>query len=421
MKSTLITIVITILIIALPLAIIPKGELYNLPKIWILAIGGVALLILLLVNYKKLKLDKKDYVILVFAILIFISTMLSSSVKTSIIGEKNRYEGMIAFYTYILIYFCAKKFLKYKNKEILLNILHAIYLIISILGILQYYIKMPTNVLYPIFNKGACGTFGNTNFMGSFISMGIPVFIITYIMKNNKISFITSLLVFFCLIACRARSGWVAFIVFSIIMLAYLIKNKNKEYLKRAAILLLCFVMIFGVLYLPSNSKIRNKLDKTKEEVLIAKRSGTNDRLGSGRVQIWKIVIEVIKKYPIFGVGTDNLKNGIYENLTETNIDLIQKAKGIIDKAHNEYLQIAVTLGIPALIVYLIFIGLIILPNIKKIFKQEVIFIILSIIISYLVQAFFNISTIGVAPLFWLTLGVLDNEIINNKQKLLKK
>lgn len=421
MKQTLITIVITILIITLPLAIMPSEELYNLPKVIILIAGGATLLILLLVNYKKLKLDKKDYIILVFAILVFISTMLSKHVETSIMGEKNRYEGMLAFYTYILIYFCAKKFLQYKNNRTLLNILHIVYISISILGILQYYINLPTNALYPIFNRGACGTFGNTNFMGSFISMGIPVFIITYIIKNNKISLCTSLLVFFNLIACEARSGWVAFIVFSIIMLAYLIKNKKKEYLKRATILLLCFVMIFGVLYLPSNSNIRNKLNKTKEEFLIAKKSGTNDRLGSGRIQIWKISIELIEKYPIFGVGTDNLKRGIYENLTETSINFIQKAKALIDKAHNEYLHIAVTLGIPALIIYLIFIALIIVPNIKKFFKQESILIILSVIISYLVQAFFNISTIGIAPLFWLTLGVLDNETINNKQKLLKK
>ena len=71
MKQNLITIVITILIIALPIAIIPNETLYNLPKIWILAIGGITLLILLLVNYKKLKLDIKDYVILAFAVLVF--------------------------------------------------------------------------------------------------------------------------------------------------------------------------------------------------------------------------------------------------------------------------------------------------------------------------------------------------------------
>ena len=415
MKQKLITIVITILIIALPIAIMPGETTYNIPKVWTLLIGGAILLILLLINYKKLKLDKKDYVILAFAVLVFISTMLSSKVKISIIGEINRYEGMLAFYTYILIYFCAKKFLQYKNNRTLLNILHILYISISILGILQYYIKLPTNDLYPIFNKGTCGTFGNTNFMGSFISMGIPIFIITYIIKGDKISFITSLLVFFCLIACRARSGWVAFGIFSIIILIYLIKNKNKKLFKRAVILVVCFIMIFMLLYLPEKSIVKQKINQVKNDVTIAKTKGLNDKLGSSRIQVWKIVIELIEKYPIFGVGTDNLKKGIADNLTETSINLILRAKSPIDKAHNEYLHIAVTLGIPSLVIYLTLLCMIVFPKLKNILKQEKTFIILSAIISYLVQAFFNISTIGVAPLFWLSLGLLDNQNFKNR------
>ena len=415
MKNKIITTILTILIIALPIAIMPGKTTYNIPKVWTLLIGGAILLILLLINYKKLKLDKKDYVILAFAVLVFISTMLSSKVKISIIGEINRYEGMLAFYTYILIYFCAKKFLKYKDNKTLLNVLYGVYISISILGILQYYIKLPTNDLYPIFNKGACGTFGNTNFMGSFISMGIPIFIITYIIKGDKISFITSLLVFFCLIACRARSGWVAFGIFSIILLIYLIKNKNKKLFKRAVILVVCFIMIFMLLYLPEKSIVKQKINQVKNDVTIAKTKGLNDKLGSSRIQVWKIVIELIEKYPIFGVGTDNLKKGIADNLTETSINFILRAKVSIDKAHNEYLHIAVTLGIPALVIYLTLLCMIVFPKLKNILKQEKTFIILSAIISYLVQAFFNISTIGVAPLFWLSLGLLDNQNFKNR------
>ena len=415
MKNKIITTILTILIIALPIAIMPGKTTYNIPKVWTLLIGGAILLILLLINYKKLKLDKKDYVILAFAVLVFISTMLSSKVKISIIGEINRYEGMLAFYTYILIYFCAKKFLKYKDNKTLLNVLYGVYISISILGILQYYIKLPTNDLYPIFNKGACGTFGNTNFMGSFISMGIPIFIITYIIKGDKISFITSLLVFFCLIACRARSGWVAFGIFSIILLIYLIKNKNKKLFKRAVILVVCFIMIFMLLYLPEKSIVKQKINQVKNDVTIAKTKGLNDKLGSNRIQVWKIVIELIEKYPIFGVGTDNLKKGIADNLTETSINFILRAKVSIDKAHNEYLHIAVTLGIPSLVIYLTLLCMIVFPKLKNILKQEKTFIILSAIISYLVQAFFNISTIGVAPLFWLALGLLDNQNFKNR------
>lgn len=100
------------------------------------------------------------------------------------------------------------------------------------------------------------------------------------------------------------------------------------------------------------------------------------------------------------------------QNLTEESFEFIKAHNGIPDKAHNEYLQIAVTLGIPALIAYLIFLGMIIIPNLKYIFKQKYIFILLSIIGSYLVQAFFNISTIGIAPIFWLCLGIIDNKNI---------
>lgn len=115
------------------------------------------------------------------------------------------------------------------------------------------------------------------------------------------------------------------------------------------------------------------------------------------------------------GVGPDNLKNGIVKNVTDESFEYVKAHNAIPDKAHNEYLQIAVTLGIPALIAYLIFLGMIIIPNLKYIFKQKYIFILLSIIGSYLVQAFFNISTIGIAPLFWLTLGIIDNRnIIEN-------
>ena len=224
MKEKFITVILTIIITAVPIAILPDAKQYNLAKICILLTSGAILLILMILNHKKIKLDKKDFLILIFGGLVLLSTIFSTNLDRSIIGSRNRYEGMLAIFTYILIYLCAKKFLKYKNKKTILVIIHIIYILISILVICQRYIKMPTNDFVPIFNKSVSGTFGNTNFMGNFVSMGIPIFIIWYIVKGYKISLITSLLVFFNLIACYARSGWVAFFVFSIILLVYLIK-----------------------------------------------------------------------------------------------------------------------------------------------------------------------------------------------------
>lgn len=55
MKNKIITTILTILIIALPIAIMPGNTTYNIPKVWTLLIGGAILLILLLINYKKIR------------------------------------------------------------------------------------------------------------------------------------------------------------------------------------------------------------------------------------------------------------------------------------------------------------------------------------------------------------------------------
>ena len=66
-------------------------------------------------------------------------------------------------------------------------------------------------------------------------------------------------------------------------------------------------------------------------------------------------------------------------------------------------------MGIPAIIIYLLFIFFIIKDNMKYMFKNKIRLIISLSIIGYLVQAIFNISTIGVAPIFWFLLGLIQN------------
>lgn len=254
--------------------------------------------------------------------------------------------------------------------------------------------------------------------MGNFLSIGIPIFSMMYIMKNKKLSFITSMLIFFCIIACGARSSWVAFLTFVTILIAYLIQTKNKEYIKRTVIIFVDFALIFTYLFTAKNSFVKSKIKVAKKDITVAATQGIKSNMDSGRIQIWKITVDLIEKYPVLGVGTDNLKKGIRDNLTDESIDFMVRTRQQIDKAHNEYLQYAVTLGIPALLIYIAFILCILKDNIKDIETNDEKLILYLIIISYLVQANFNISTIGVAPLFWFSLGLLDSkENSTNQQK----
>ena len=84
--------------------------------------------------------------------------------------------------------------------------------------------------------------------------------------------------------------------------------------------------------------------------------------------------------------------------------------------------QYFLRLGIFALISYLIFYFIIIFRGIKNNYKEKSIYLILPVI-GYLIQAFFSFSVIEVAPIFYISLGLLvdrDNIIkkeVNNEKK----
>jgi O-antigen ligase len=85
--------------------------------------------------------------------------------------------------------------------------------------------------------------------------------------------------------------------------------------------------------------------------------------------------------------------------------------KGVtIDKAHNEYLHIAVVTGIPSLLTYLSILVIIFWRNITQVKRDKTKLIVAFAVFAYLAQAFSNISVIAVAPLFWILLGYFSRK-----------
>ena len=77
----------------------------------------------------------------------------------------------------------------------------------------------------------------------------------------------------------------------------------------------------------------------------------------------------------------------------------------MFDKAHNEYLQTLVTQGIFSLASYLFIFGYAVYIGIKNSYRFKQIYLVLPVI-GYLIQAFFNVSVIEVAPIFYIALGL---------------
>lgn len=419
--NKIINVTLWLILFIVPLLITPReidSIPYNTLKISLLLLCGLILLICLILNRKELKFDLIDKTLLVFYILIILSTLFSINVSKSIIGEHNRFEGVLTYTTYFLTYYCAKYYFKYNKKLKYFAII--VITTSSIIGILQYYNIFP---LYYIFNipftpSFASSTFGNRNFFGSFLSICVPIFMALYIIKRKKVYLITSLISFWAILVSMTRSSWIGLAVATIFGVIYIIKNFNKEIIKCTIHILIGFSIIFVfVLKPPSFIPKPNGVNALGDRlVLMGQELGTlfeenaeKEQLGSGRIRIWTIVLKEIACVPILGTGPDTLADGLDKNVHIDNILFIFDTHQFIDKAHNEYLQIAATIGIPAMIVYLAFLAQILSSQKKKIFKDNATFILVIPIISYIVQAFFNISTIGVAPIFWALLGLLQN------------
>ena len=422
-----INVILCIIVFLIPLLTIPRMvalNWYNIIKYIALLICGAILLICIILKRKELKFDLIDKTLLAFLILIVLSTIFSINVPKAILGEENRYEGLLTFIVYFLTYYCAKYHFSY-NKY-LKNFAFATVLITSVTGILQYYNLFP---IYLIFNiphpsSVALSTFGHRNFFGSFLAIVVPIFMALYIIKKKKAYLIISLVSFWAMLVSMTRSSWVGLAVASIFGLIYIIKNFNKEIFIRALQIIIGSAAIFVFVLTPpqfisnlinKNSKyysIEGRLNLVENDIsnILGDESVQQKaNSGSGRIGIWMATLNSIAKEPFLGTGPDTLKDALINNSVEYVVYRLGYYHEIVDKAHNEYLQIAATIGIPALIIYLAFLAQIIFKE-KNIFRNNNTFIFWVSIISYLAQAFFNISTIGVAPIFWLLLGVVQNE-----------
>lgn len=148
------------------------------------------------------------------------------------------------------------------------------------------------------------------------------------------------------------------------------------------------------------------------------------ERLGSSRGYIWSRTLPLIKDAYIWGYGPDNYSLAFPQD------DYIGKLRAsrtgtnmIVDKPHNLYLQIATNTGVVSLLVFLVLAGIYVVQSLITYLKMEKGFLhfagsgIFFAICGYLVASFFNDSVVGIAPIFWVLLGLgfICNKMVRNQ------
>lgn len=299
-------------------------------------------------------------------------------------------------FSLLLIYWSIRQVGKI-NAIILYNLSLVAVFVLSLIGYLQnFQILQPYHLSFAI-----TGPFGNPSIYAGVLCLliNVPIIGLLYLKKrpflsiHMIISILVIILAIIMLWMTRCRSAWIAFII----VFAYIVNYRFQLLNGLRSSKRICFFLGIGVLFsILSFAYVLYQVKPASAE---------------GRILIWKITSQMIKKKPISGFGTDGF-NADYMNFqaeylkTKGSI----REKSLADNNHsvyNEPLRWIVEYGIGGLLLYVCVLCLILFykpSNLKSLSSK-------SVLIAGLLWGFFS-NTEQAFPILVITiiaLAVLSN------------
>lgn len=426
LSQKLIFILLIALMIAIPVShylILALNNYYNAIQNCIYVISAILALVLLFgVLQGGLKFNNKFIPILIL-IMIFIaimSTITSIEVSTSVWGTSGRYEGLLMILSYYTIFLSASLITDENKRKNLLKIFLFVGIIHCLYGVCQRF-DIFEGIVIDKYNNSTSGVAGNPNFMGTYTvllcGLASAFFYFSKTIKA-RIFYLGCLLLFLLtMVLTDAMSALFGTGIMVIVFFIYLfVTRKNydnyKERLSSFKLLivgvLIGLVGIIALIVLTDN----NYLEQIQVMFADLKDLLTGGEItvesGARRFLVWKEAVTLTPKYWLFGSGLDTFGEAYHS--------VFPVRDEYFNKAHNEYIQILITQGLPALLCYFT-LYFYTLKNtvrkfkemyIKKMTANDYIYIGMFIaVIGYMFQAIFNISVIDIAPFFWMILGLL--------------
>ena len=407
-------------LIVVPLLFVPisvSDDFFYSPKANALLVFAFLYLLLLILSYKQIRklitFDKINFWLAVYFILLLISLFFARDISLAIQGKPFRKEGFITLCAYGVLFLAARSTGTLSDRIVKLvmgsGFLIACYGIMQFFGIdpfLRDSIREAWTVVF--------STMGNPNFLGAYLVLILPLSVHEYIINKNKLALIVYTAIVICLLMTMTRGSWIGAIISMVVYFSFLWINRTHfpDTFRRSIHIMIAGAILILGFNLLTQGILSVRFSTIADDASLLLNGGIgSEKAGSVRVFIWKRVLELIRLRPWFGYGIENLYIPFMNTYVIDIMAMFNKIV-IIDKAHNEYLNIAVSTGIPSLIAYLVFVSLCIRNALHKLKVDPILLPITASVIGYLAQAFFNISVVSVAYIFWIFLGILAGNLI---------
>lgn len=368
----------------------------------------------LLMKGGRVRFTKVEWLVLAFLGWVVLTSALSIHPATAVFGKYRRFEGLISFVNYAVVFFLALQIVDRPSRiRSLARSLVIGGVLVAFYGVLQFMGADPAKWgSLPFETNRAFSTFGNPDLLGGYLIFPLAISLGLALSEEKVWARVTYwfsfLLVAFCWLVAFVRGAWIggAFAIALLVFAVIWAKSKmtTVDWSFGGAI-----AAIFGVITvksLASPSEVTN--------VLARLTSIFDFKAGSAltRFQIWEAAWGAIKARPITGWGADTFRL-LFPRFKPLAYTQTAGYLSVADNVHNYPLQLATALGIPGLLMlYGLFIwGLVVsAPQAfarGKGVERLMLAAFWAAAAGYLLHLFFGLSVTGSTVFLWLSVGVL--------------
>ncbi len=409
----IITAILITILIAVPLYLDARiYSVFDLSKITVLYLLVFALAVVFCV--KRISNSSEGFVyspllipIACYLVVAVIATCFSISPVISLLGGYKRYNGLLSLFVYVFMFFVIINYVEYQMVDIFINVIIIVGCITCAYGICQNYnidfFRWNTDMGKRIFS-----TIGHPAFYSAYLIMILPL-IYYKVIKCRSMYFL--LLYLFCAVLIlttfyltKTRASFIGLVVSNIFffsMLGRIVFRVNRGKI----IMLICLIIVLSVIFSLKDQTVFKRFSSDIDLKSEQKLRGTMFT----RYYNALVAIEVIKDYPVFGLGFGNYVTvfqpylrKVYIKTGETRLWTENQ-----DRVHSRLLDILVTTGFMGLACYLFGVYSYIKMVYRSLHEHRLLIVALgSGIFAYFIQNQFSFPHVPILMLFWFMLGL---------------
>lgn len=409
-------------VVVVPLAVVPWGRLAytyikSLLTVTLAAAGILGWIGAYLVGRRpRWQGTLPELALWAFLLAALLSMLVSVDIQTSLMGGLGRDEGLLTVSAYAALYFLGVHFFGSARGFSALIVPAAVAAAVAIgYGALQAVLP-PQFAAEAIIKEwyGRIGiprigsTLGGPIVFGGYVAFFLPVLCALALLRPNRfrvlwigVAFVAVLDL--ALTLTRAAWGAAAIAMGSFVVAIGPEMRETRKVVMGGLTAAIAMSALLLTIVVSTPAQIGSRVTTAVDA------AGTSS-LGQ-HLYIWKHVGELIRARPLLGWGLENL-GAVFPYDRASLIPLFGSRPVSVDRAHNDLLQVAVSVGVPGALAYACFWALVVVAGVRLYRRQTHSSRLwaaaaLSGLMGYLVQAQFSFSAVAFTPLAWLFAGAI--------------